>query len=324
MLYGDLISNTAHAVEGSESNKETVKSLISYVSFMAQHSKGIDINKIDLSKLSTVSIEGGKLKVNSINKTEINKLIFESCPIVEIPKIPAESISVISRFSEKNKQNKVNSLTNEIKSLSDDVKGLNLRIRRNFEAISLKSNEINRLLGNKESIWIDQVTKIQEAGFWKFESVNEYDKKIIFCTDHVWLEFNDSDAGINDRVNLGKFKLVFYIGDYLSYSVNRGGDNILVYEYYHPHLSGDSICLGNASGTMEKAIENNDLVTMAKICQLILTNYNPESPYVAFRHFKDEHNRRMALQMRKIEVSELLKHYAEKLSQEDEMDFIED
>lgn len=324
MLYGDLLSRTNELIVSEQSNKDNVKNFIGYVSFISQHAKNVDINKLDLSKLSCLEIKDGKLFVKTLNKTEINKTIFDLCPPKEIPLIPKESLNAISGFSAQYKKEQLATTQRAISDLRTTITRRNQEIAHLMSDLSQRYSDFDRLNGKDRDHITPQIEQIQSAGFWKFDSVDSYSKRVYMISDEVWLEFNDRDAKINDRICMGRYKLTLMLGGYIDFRVTAHKDNILVDGYSHPHLAGDSLCLGNASGTIEKALEAFDIVSIAKVCQLILCNYNDESPYVRFSDFKKEYERKMALKMRLIDQEQLLKHYQEALAVESELDFIED
>jgi hypothetical protein len=52
-------------------------------------------------------------------------------------------------------------------------------------------------------------------------------------------------------------------------------------EVTHPHVSGEHLCEGDASAAIEAALTNGRICDFFQLVTAVLTNYNPNSPYVA-------------------------------------------
>lgn len=111
-------------------------------------------------------------------------------------------------------------------------------------------------------------------GYLEFKTVND-----------VVLVYKDALKKIDMRVVMGKYIIRFDVVRN-TVKVFKGENNLIVNSYYHPHVgSGGNVCLGNASDAVNSAIQSCDVKALVNTILLLLSEYNPESPFAYLHAF---------------------------------------
>lgn len=93
-------------------------------------------------------------------------------------------------------------------------------------------------------------------------------------------------AGIDMRLNFGKFEFRLNVNNGYELRILRLENNIDRGSYYHPHINSEGqICLGNMTELFEDARSQGNLLQMMEVGYQVITNYNPDSPYVSLADF---------------------------------------
>ncbi len=133
----------------------------------------------------------------------------------------------------------------------------------------------------------EEILKITSSGWYTFSSeltkayneANPTQKALVFLTSKVVAKFYNKKAGIELDVNLGTFE-VMYKPTKNDLRVHQHEDNLIVDRIYHPHVdSSGSVCWGNAQQTYVQSMQNLEPSKAFLALQVILTNYNDESPF---------------------------------------------
>lgn len=234
------------------------------------------------------------LATNDINA--LNKMFFEKLDSwkKEVVAIPAEhKMNPIFdiKFSLRD--------SNEYQYLTADIN----QFEREFSSINENLlNKVGQLASARTALWnlenktpekvlniIEQVEKIVSGGFYTFEldqSVKMVRGSYCFYTSPIFLAYKNPAAGINiQSCPFGRFKVVYNILNG-SIKVTRLAKNLEYSGYYHPHVSASgSVCWGNAAQLYKESVQTYDMVKALNTLQVILTNYNDQSPYKPIQRF---------------------------------------
>lgn len=134
--------------------------------------------------------------------------------------------------------------------------------------------------------FLDGINSVLKSGFYKLEKL-ELDTIYFKTIPDVILEYSNKASKVDARVNLGTFTVRYNITH--SFLVVESGErNVLANgSYIHPHVgSNGSICWGNASETIARALATRDAKTALTVLQALLTSYNHANPYVALETFQ--------------------------------------
>lgn len=277
---------------------------------------GVEPAKTDTPKIDTALAERLNAQINmlasqtSVNITEhrrkqllatgnlntLNKLFFE--------KLDSWKKEVIAIASEQ-KSNPIFDIkfslrdSNEYQYLTADIN----QFEREFSAINENLlNKVGQLASARTALWnlenktpekvlniVEQIEKIVSGGFYTFEldqSVKMIRGSYCFYTSPIFLAYKNPAAGINiQSCPFGRFKVVYNILNG-SIKVTRLAKNLEYSGYYHPHVSASgSVCWGNATQLYKEAVQTYDMVKALNTLQVILTNYNDQSPYKPIQRF---------------------------------------
>jgi hypothetical protein len=99
-----------------------------------------------------------------------------------------------------------------------------------------------------------------------------------------------------EGVYLGEFEIQLQI-DVIGEPRSRGAYKIVALdphpssrnnEVTHPHVSGERLCAGDAGAAIEAAIASGRVCDIFVLVRSVLTNYNPNSPYVALEDWNGQ------------------------------------
>lgn len=285
----------------AEVGREKFPVLQSYLAFMRQ-SLGPRVDNLDLSKVNGLKVVEGRLIIESIDKSSINKLLQESISTEkEEVVVPPSVVEGLKRFQDRQMTARIEACQAAITQATNNAIQRSGAMMEDFKIVTKNAMEIEQLKNGVVADFglVGMVKKILEDAFWKNPEFGTVANTVQFTAENVWLNFNDNAAKVNKRINVGNFKLLFTITDRgIGCLVRASGNNITVSGYVHPHVAGETLCLGNASGSWSEASKKLDIARMAHITRLILTQYNPDNPYVGFSHFEAEFNRRQRASVR--------------------------
>lgn len=124
----------------------------------------------------------------------------------------------------------------------------------------------------------DGLRQVLSAGWYKLHEVQA--NRVVLTTPEIMLKHGTID------VNLGQLTVALRLPS-LSINVGRYANTLDVNGYFHPHVGGSALCMGNAHTAIQRAAENQDIAKLLGLVKEILTNYNPDSPYVSISRFND-------------------------------------
>lgn len=133
-----------------------------------------------------------------------------------------------------------------------------------------------------------QIEQTIGGGFWEFVGVE--DGVISFATrNNIIVSHSNPKAKVNLRVNLGKFKVHYYLdGGEGVIAVEEKSGNIEIDDCIHPHVEGGVVCWGNASDRVCEAVEKYEISVVMALLQSILCSYNDANPYIELDSFQKE------------------------------------
>lgn len=268
--------------------------LISYIHLVAAQTQ-IPINQIDMSK---VTKRTGKLK----DKKAINEYLFNIKNQKKESLIKKHiALSVVQHLA--NHFGKLGKAPegDEIKKVRSHVK----RFSTIYEKDPTCANEINlkrwqhklhHMTQAKDySNLAKQIMIICNEGFWTFKGIKKHehdDNKFFlqfYTTNDVILSDINPRAGLNLRMNVGKFLLEISarLNDMNMPYISRSSYWIYPYEnnhligdlssdrkIIHPYVNEDSLCEGNSYRAIKQARINNDLPMMMRVIFATLSHYS--------------------------------------------------
>ena len=250
-------------------------------------------------------------------KNVINQILF-----AHVAKMKEESDKVAAELYEKTKgvimthskegldlmvsgdvDKKIRDVKNDIANYRTNIASYNEHIAKKskdlfFAGIKLAKLEAEERITVKEYDFDKFFAPLLNNRFYKFTRKASAGSFWVyyFETQHVTLVKANKKAGINLSVPMGTYNLKVYIrrqnmqyDDKLRVSLSPGDDNITYDDYYHPHFDSDGgPCLGALHEKYHKALNSGDIGSVARYAQLLLCDYNKESPYAALELFAVE------------------------------------
>jgi len=220
------------------------------------------------------------------SRQEINRAILSAPPAPRAAIPDAVDLSLIcEKFAQKQDEDRQSALKNfksQVKSRLSDAEYYYAEYMRFLGQLVQDRQKLDLTLGlildlrkTVECILMDQSLTLVEAS----------DNCIVFLTSDCVVNYKHPELQIDMTVNFGKFKLSWNPLNGLI-SVSPGGNNTKSrYGFYHPHLSGFSICMGNAKQSYADAIANGRVAEAVQLIKAVLCSYNSSSPYETFQQF---------------------------------------
>lgn len=176
----------------------------------------------------------------------------------------------------------------ELKAYISDHQG---KIRDYFTEIEEKTILLNALKENPskfKSKWYDSILRSLSHPNFFLADIKSRDGSILvtYLTSNIRCGHIVRSKGYNHHVNLGHFVVAIELKrrQWDCY-VNPLVKNISVEDYYHPHVSGQTICWGTAADPANTAYNNQDMYTLLSVIYSTLTQYNYENPYLGLWRF---------------------------------------
>lgn len=110
-------------------------------------------------------------------------------------------------------------------------------------------------------------------------------KALIFTTPPVTLRDVNLHAGLDIKVDMGSYKVIYIPGKNVV-QVHPHEGNTHAKGFPHPHVSGNfGVCWGNAENIYTQAMRNYSPAAAFAALKTILTSYNVNSPYTPLQNF---------------------------------------
>lgn len=244
--------------------------LKSYLRFLCRDT-GADISHWNLTEMFHSNGEW------ITSKQDINKIFFSRVTVTNVEitptlrdKIERAKLGMTARLRDKIQRN--------ISTAESDAEIYFTRYSNKLREITDFKREIDALNNFKLDTGT-MINKIHEQGFWKLIDIID-NKKFIFRTTQNLVVHHKSRM-VNVIAHFGMFQAEFDFSN-SELKVRPFADNFQPQgtSVYHPHIhySGD-VCFGEARSDAQKFRVEGKLDDLMHLIRLILTQYNPASPY---------------------------------------------
>lgn len=276
----------------NEENRTANINALNYIQFLATASKTNietwDINALFCSRGNTLIQDKG----------EINKAFFiekgkrEREPNAtqvlsdEVVKLVDEKIGVLANTEASRHQRDAESYKDR---MINAIRSVESHREQYIRAMELYEQAKNRTA----SFFSPQLKQILEAGFWKFEGIQN-DSVILSTVNRVTMREYNPAASVDYTVDLGNYSL------WLRPSTARA--RLMPWidsfrcdgTFYHPYVyTSGEICFGNVSDQAGMMLADGRYFEFASLVASLLMTYSPSStPYVRLSHFRAQTQRR--------------------------------
>lgn len=180
------------------------------------------------------------------------------------------------------------SMDNELGRALDYMRQADQRLR---EAGKYRA-KYELLVGTKGVDMTEEIMKVLSDGWYEYDRAKtermnreEDQRQVWFTTKPITLAYYKQAAGIDLRVNMGRYK-VAYMPLINRIQVHEYTDNTKYREYYHPHVGNEGdVCWGNGYERVTKALKEYKVSDALAILRTLLQTYNDESPYASLQDF---------------------------------------
>lgn len=192
----------------------------------------------------------------------------------------------LERIANEQRSNRIRQLTREHERYKSRVISF-LQQAAQFNADAYRCYlEINRWNGAEAPI-LDEIMAILRDTFWEFHDFDGRCISFLTRTDVVLTEINPA-AGLNIRLNMGKFRAALPLDNPGDLRVFPHSGNTLVNRYPHPHVGQDGwLCWGNASAQSANFAAAGQLSQLMRLLSSLLTSYSAEAPFVSLVRFQE-------------------------------------
>jgi hypothetical protein len=144
--------------------------------------------------------------------------------------------------------------------------------------LRLAADKVDRFVEVRDRKHVLQLEKLMGEGFWEFLGMQDH--VITFATKNdLVLAYQNKTAGIDTKVNLGKFKAKLSLNSFTP-TIHSHDNNVGWVSRIHPHVSNGSLCFGELGIPLRKMIEKGEIDNVMRMTQTLLTSYNPASVFV--------------------------------------------
>lgn len=268
------------------------RNIINYVDFLSTNNS---VNSDEFEIPLDETCEDLVIKKNiSIDKQKINEMFFSFLETQKENeklnyKLPTEDvISELNNRDALSKKEKLELLNADFNYNIEKADEHNRRMLSCFEAAREVQNSINFINGKQGRDYGKEIAEAIRETNWDFLLYNPVEGSVVFKNRcDVILRHVNRASGINYNVNCGKYAVKIVIKSF-KITMHKTENTIIHNSYIHPHIMRDNYapCWGNASGAIGKAVTSGDITTILKVIDSLLSNYNPDSPYVTIENYK--------------------------------------
>lgn len=231
------------------------------------------------------------------SKTEVNRIFFAWCEANPIDKqeVSRDAIALLNKV--------ISPLTTPTyitaKRTADEYRERAVRYAReatsSLGVVAEQEAKMRELEGNSGVPLWDKIKPLVEAGWYQLDvgslmvqTIGSRDFKVRFITPEIVMKHFNPKAGIESSVPMGQYAVTWLpLRNHIA--VHTHANNILVDRYPHPHVSYDGdVCWGNAHAVMSEGMSNLDPVPGLEALQVILQNYNADSPFKALYRWEEQ------------------------------------
>lgn len=228
------------------------------------------------------------------NRSEINRIFFEkrTQSLAEIGSVgKVLDPAIIDRLAQRSRELKAEM----VERARRDVRSAESNLQRSIEgyrsclgSYADARTKLHSFEGGESYSFGSQITELLSENFWTYHDFDAGENVIKFLTPEIVLTEINPAAGLDLRVNLGRF--VGNLGLY-DFAVWIGGfeRNINVNGYIHPHVaSGGDICWGNITDAFTRATRARDIKKIMQLAASLLISYSAEAPYRSLIAFAEQ------------------------------------
>ena len=227
---------------------------------------------------------------NEINAILIDydrsKFLTEPDPIHEVYEMTPEQIESVSNSYQTTFDGKRRELNDNIRSYLSNAQNRLRQYNSYMSELVSSRQELESLALPDATPMLENLKKVFADPRWKFKRFSNNNSTLEFIfTDEIINTHINANAGVNLRVNLGKFGFKVKINSGFNFKITYEGDNIRVGDIYHPHVSDNQLCLGNMSELWTEGVQSQDIFSLCNIAFQIMTNYNDSDPFSPLVNF---------------------------------------
>lgn len=299
LKVGELKANGYVRAREFKNAKEAME-LLNYIDFLAMNN-AINVDDLELP------IEETKDQTWKLDRAEINALFFghaekkkeQEAKDTVLP--PDDVKKAISNLAKSRKENAIARYKATVQARMDDFNSYWLNCEQMIAQAKAAQDSINQLEGvdNSEKMLqnILDTLKVTNWNFLQFDRTHNF-IKFVNRSDLI-LRYIVPQSGIRYETNCGKLLVTINLNN-MEVRV-AGFERAMpssIGRYIHPHVSGNTVCWGNAAATQRDAAIAGDIATILKLLDSLLQNYNEASPYIRIDEFdrqikmKEEQERR--------------------------------
>lgn len=226
------------------------------------------------------------------NKTEINRKFFAKVEDIK-SKTPAEAFALESRITEQMdaitrgmSERNISKYRRARDTLVRDAQSYFEQANRKLIQAS-EQEQLALSVEKRESTVPAQISQIVQENFWEFHQLSGTCLELLTKADIILTHKNQA-AGVDLRVNMGRFKSVLDLGT-MDLRVLQHERNILVSNYYHPHVNAiGQICWGTAAATAADKLPKGEVADVLRLLASVLSNYNDGNPYMHLALYQEK------------------------------------
>jgi hypothetical protein len=225
-----------------------------------------------------------ELEENKYTKGELSlKLVAIKDEVTKSKKLSKDQVDRLKAMVDIRNSHKYRVLTSKQDECVNNANHYAREMENYLVQAAKAREELNIILNIKPDL-TEEIEKILASGFYEISAI--YSDYVRFVTLPVTLVENNPAAGVKRSVFLGKF-YVTYKPNINEIKVTPFSDsNIKSSSYYHPHVSSSgSVCWGTASELYSSSLSKYEPSKALTALQVILCNYNGNSPYRDIGYF---------------------------------------
>jgi len=281
----------------NEAKRQRMMSIVGYIQTVARQA-GADINEWDIIEVF------GKGSGNELieDRTEINKRLFGKLKEVAAtaPTSAPTPITLSTKAQTTLKRLCAEKLAGNLAKLKEQIDKASKDAAdryKSFEESNVRRFEAQRLYDQLSGTGPDiagQLQRIITTGQWELVSISDDGLLLMKTRLPVTINYSNPAEGTNLSVNLGFFSGEVRLSDGRVRVLPAFG-NVTVDSHSHPHVRPDgTVCWGDAQSRLTEACSNLDVETVFNLIIGMLSQYNPNSPYIGLQRFQQEQLRRGA------------------------------
>lgn len=224
---------------------------------------------------------------DSMTVSQINKTISELAKTQSIERKSSLTQAQISNLAIQGRS-RIEDLRNQSRNRIDHYR---IQLEGACHIMQTRSIELAREMRTYAALDVsggidlaEQVRTILADGWYSLHDATQ--NSVEFITPQVALRYVHPELGIDKSLAMGKYRVIVKPMHGMV-SVQAHEDNIITRNsYYHPHISGGTVCWGNAHDAYSQLPNAFNMVPALTALRSLLQSYNYDSPYERFEQFE--------------------------------------